>query len=271
MDILSGYDMELIGFFSKFWSDAGWFANFLTVMTPLATFGFLLYKASRSKLDEIKIDYPNMEGYVKSKGDRFSDDVKHKKIAIVDDQPENYPIDYLRRISFYIQVFEKVSLSNFDFLNDYDLIFMDVTNVVEEDPSRGGFELIKKVREKFKDKVIIGVSSKKFDPTLTEFFKMCNTQCKTPIIERECEDLITEQLNKHFSPRLISRGIDEMLNQSNLKGTQYKNIIKVMVSFFEKGDFDRSDFVKRISKISHDVNAHMLFEKCELLNNSANS
>lgn len=250
--------------FIAFWNGSGWLANFFTVVLGLLTVGggiFSISKRGRTLLDN-KNDYSNILSYIKNKYPVESKDyLKRRKIAVIDDQPENYPIDYIRKRGFNLMIYEEVSLADYSFIKDYDLIFMDVTNVVKEDSQRGGFELIKRVRSEFKGVAIIGVSSKRFDPTLTEFFKMCDEQSRTPIDEQDCEKLITDLLERKFSPLNIAKDVDQMLAESFLSHSQNKKIIKAITSFLN-GTINDENLIKKTSRISHKVDAHRLAEKC---------
>lgn len=225
---------------------------------------YSIYKWVKTLLDNAN-DYSNILSYIKNKSRIESQEhLKRRKIAVIDDQPENYPVEYLRKQGFDLTIYEEVSLTNYSFIENYDLIFMDVTNVVKEDPQRGGFELIKRVRAEFKEIVIVGVSSKRFDPTLTEFFKMCDEQSRTPISEQDCEKLIIDLLEKNFSPVNIAKEIDKILAESFLSHSQNKKIIKAITCFLN-GSINDDNLIKKTTRISHKVDAHRLAEKCRAL------
>ncbi|UTW13086.1 hypothetical protein [Marinobacterium rhizophilum] len=253
--------------FIAFWNGSGWLANFFTVVLGLFTVGGGIYSISKwvKTLSDNANDYSNLLSYIKNRSRIESQEyLKRRKIAVIDDQPENYPVDYLRKRGFDLTTYEEVSLTDYSFIKNYDLIFMDVTNVVKEDPQRGGFELIKRVRAEFKEVVIVGVSSKRFDPTLTEFFMMCDEQSRTPIAEQDCENLITDLLEKNFSPVNIAKDIDKMLAESFLSHSQNKKIIKAITCFLN-GSLNDENLIKKTSRTSHKVDAHRLAEKCRAL------
>jgi CheY-like chemotaxis protein len=253
--------------FITLWNGLGWIANLITVVLGLFTVGGGLYSIFKcaKKLADNANDYSNLLSYIKTRECSQNQEAKkHRKIAIIDDQPEHYPVDYLRKRGFDLAVYEEVSLTNYEFINNYDLIFMDVTNVVKEDPQRGGFELIKRIRSEFDGIVIIGVSSKRFDPTLTEFFKMCDEQSRTPIAEQECESLIIELINKNFSPLNIAKEVDQMLGESFLSHSQNKKIINY-ITCFVNNSLDDEELIKKVSRASHKVDSHKLLEKCSIL------
>lgn len=252
--------------FSKFWNEAGWLANFLTILLGIITIVGMIYPVFRKiTTSRQKNSCSSILNYVKTNYSYNSVDVlKKRKIAIVDDQPENYPVDYLRESGFNINVYESVSLANYSFLESYDLIFLDITNVVKEDPQRGGFELMKRVRSEMESVITIGVSSKRFDPTLAEFFKLANEQSKTPISEKECEDLILRTLEKHYSPQHISGEIDSLINQSMVTQKQHLKILKVVTKYLNK-DIDGDKFYSLLAGLTRNLDIYRLQKKCQSL------
>lgn len=254
----------MIDKFITFWTNSGWLANFMTVVPGIGTIIGAIYGAYRfvKKMINSRNDYSNIYNYVQDKPtDKI---IKNRKIAIIDDQPKNYPLEYLRKAGFNITVYEKVSLSNYSFISDYDLIFLDITNVVEEDLERGGFELIKRIRDELIDVVIIGVSSKRFDPTLTEFFKMADEQSKTPISEKDCENLIADTLEKHYSAKEIAINIDEIINKSRVTHRQHKKIVGFLISYLD-GEISGDKLNRSVSQYAYCVDTNKLYEKIKKL------
>lgn len=257
----------MVDSFIKFWSDSGWLANLLTIVVSSITICGLIYSLYQMiiKFSILKNDYSNIYNYVQDKNKSTNSiQLKSRKIAIIDDQPENYPVEYLRKSGFNVTVYEKVSLSNYSFIKDYDLIFLDITNVVEEDLERGGFELIKRVRNEMNDIVIIGVSSKRFDPTLTEFFKMADRQSKTPISEKDCETLIIDTLEDHYSPKTLASRIDTIIGKSSISHRQHKKVINSLTQYFNN-EINSEKLNRAISKYAYCLDTHELYENSKKL------
>lgn len=253
--------------FISFWSNYGWLSNLLTVVLGTITIGSILrgiYKYTRNKADSFH-DHSNISNYIKSNYiENNIERLKKRKIAIIDDDQDQYPIDHLRKRGFNVTSYTHVSLSDYEFIKNYDLIFLDITNVVIEDPQKGGFELIKRVRSEINGIVIIGVSSKRYDPTLTEFFKLADEQSKTPIDEKACEELILRVLNKHYSPTDIAKEIDSLLNDCDLSHRQHKKIIHCVTDYLSKS-IDEDRLIKYVNKYSYKVDAYKLKEKSKKL------
>ncbi|WP_321347483.1 hypothetical protein [Halopseudomonas oceani] len=253
--------------FINIWSNSGWLANLVTIVLGVITVfggGYSIYRRFKSYL-ESENDYSSVVNYVRSNYEYDSIAIlKKRKVAIIDDQPENYPVDYLRRSGFNISVYEEVSLSNYYFIDSYDLVFLDITNVVKEDPKRGGFELIKRIRSEMNGIVIIGVSSKRFDPTLTEFFRLADETAKTPISEKDCEELLLGALEKYYSPIHISGKIDELLNDSMLSQKHHKKALKLIERYINLSVSD-DYFYGALSGLNKNLDVYKLHKKCQSL------
>ncbi|MGY0217597.1 hypothetical protein ACWJJH_09435 [Endozoicomonadaceae bacterium StTr2] len=247
-----------------FWDNYGWLANLMTIVLGIGTIIGAIYGLYQfiKRIMKSRKDYSNIYNYIQDKPTGKT--IKNRKIAIIDDQPENYPLEYLRKAGFNITVYEKVSLSNYSFVSDYDLIFLDITNVVEEDLERGGFELIKRIRDELIDVVIVGMSSKRFDPTLTEFFKMADDQSKTPISEKDCEKLITDTLEKHYSAKKIATNIDDLISKSRVTHKQHKKLVGFLTSYLD-GEISGDKFNRSVSQYAYCVDTNKLYEKSKKL------
>lgn len=240
----------------KFWSDLGWLANLFTIV--LGTFTSIgLYKVCKrwlnSKKEEFRT-YGDMQSFITSKINN-SESIKSRKIAIVDDQPENYPIQFLQRSGFNITPIKSISLTNYKHLLDYDLIVLDVTNIVEEDMQRGGLELMKRIKNDNPRKPVIAASSKTYDPTLTEFFKLSDKQIQTPIKDQAIEKVITETLNKFYSPKVKAKEIDEFLTGKGLDQNQKSKTLKLGYKYINK-KINEVALIESCAKITHKIDTH---------------
>ncbi|MFA0525250.1 hypothetical protein AB4517_16865, partial [Vibrio sp. 10N.222.52.C3] len=107
----------------------GWLSNIFSVAVPLGTIALVIFRYFNKQKKQIKhSDYSSMlsEMFKESKVDIY----KTKSVAIVDDNPENYPIPYLNRCGYDITSIESVSLANIEHLLSYNLLILDITNIV---------------------------------------------------------------------------------------------------------------------------------------------
>lgn len=239
-----------------FWSDLSWLSNAFTIILGLAT-AYGLYKGLKrwalTKKEDFR-SYGDMQSFIGSKTNE-SNSMKSKKIVIVDDQPENYPIDFLQKSGFNTTSITSISLTNYKHLLDYDLIILDVTNIVEEDMKRGGLELMKRIKQDNPRKPVIAASSKTYDPTLTEFFKLSDKQIQTPIKDQTIESIITETLNKFYSPKLKAKEVDEALADKGLDHGQKTKALKFGYQYINR-TIDGVALIKSCASITHKIDAH---------------
>jgi CheY-like chemotaxis protein len=239
-----------------FWSDLSWLSNLTTIVLGLFTAYGLYVGAKRwlvSKKSEFRA-FGDMQSFIASKVNA-SDNVKSKSIVIVDDQPENYPIPYLQRSGFNVVSITSISLTNYKHLLEYDLIVLDVTNIVEEDMKRGGLELMKRIKSDNPRKPVIAASSKTYDPTLTEFFQLSDKQIHTPIKDQTIEKVLTETLNKFYSPSAKAKEVDEFLTGKGLEQSQKSKALKFGFRYINR-EMSEVALIESCAKITHKLDTH---------------
>lgn len=234
--------MEALEKVKQFWNDLGWIANAVQILTPLILVGSGLFgiikhinKNSRNR------QYKNIRDYVASRI-TVDDDVTRKiitvaKIAIVDDNPDDFPVDYLRRTGFHVDVIASISLAEVKRLEAYDLVMLDIVGVVVEDKKEGGLELIKRVKKLAVPPKIIAVSGKKFDPKATEFFKHADDVMSKPVNEKACEEHILNLIEEKLSPIKSAQQIDTIVSDANLTANEYRLLNTKLMQFLD-GDID---------------------------------
>ena len=156
------------------------------------------------------------------------------KLAIVDDKPDDFPVDYLRQCGYDLTVIEKISLANTVDLLRYDLIAMDITNVVVEDEAKGGLELIRRVKASPNPPIVIAVSGKRYDPTVTEFFKLSDYQMKKPVTAANLESAIVKLLTERWAPGSIAASMDKIISSAIGDDDKRRRCIKKICKGLEK-------------------------------------
>lgn len=232
-------------------------ASILTILLFLMGVWRLIWKFLVRKFSKYS-PYSSVAAFVRNHLEK--DDVRKVKslrIAIVDDQPENYPVDEGRKAGFDITVYESVSLTDYSFLSEYNVVFLDITNVVEEDPKRGGFSLIERMKSEFPDVLVVGISSKRFDPTLSRFWELTDFNEKTPISFIDFEGVVSELWDQHFSPFRISSKIDSSLEEASLSLEERRVANRSIMRFLDEKLNDK-DLLRGLSDCSSDIDAHKI-------------
>lgn len=184
-------------------------------------------------------------------------------IAIVDDESGEFPIEYLRRLGHQVDEIHEVSLAEVNKLLSYDLIFLDMIGVVKEDAERGAMQLIKKIKEHQFNPYVIAVSKSKFDPTVTEYFKLADDIGSKPMDEIKCDQLINLYLTD-CSPESCAKEIDKLLHKKSIPQKITEKATKIIIDLLSKKiDFEK--FKNSIFVLPANVEKDMLIKKTESL------
>lgn len=244
--------MDLINWAVQFWNSLGWLANAFGIVAGLiAVVAFVPVASGWITAKRLEGKFKNVADYV---GSRISDPAEAiqkikqaARIAIVDDNLDDFPIDYLRRAGFHVDTFTQISLAETNKLAHYDVVFLDIVGVVLEDKRAGGLELIKRIRAMQNRPSVIAVSGKKFDPTVTDFFKQADDVMRKPISENACEEHITDVLEQRLSPCRAAKDLDEVLGASKLSADEYGALVRELVAYI-RGRTDGGEMRKRLTR-----------------------
>lgn len=191
---------------------------------------------------------PNLEQYVKREFGEFKKE-KYNRVAIVDDQPDHYfHIDHIKKSGYIVDNITEISLSDVDALSKYNVIIMDISNVVIEDPQNGGAELMKRTRSNHPNKAIIAASSKQYDPSKNEFFKAANKIIDTPIRAADLEKAISDTITECYSIPDIAKEVDEIINSTS----KHNQILKLSIKYLEN-KMPLEDFNRKLVNLDQSI------------------
>lgn len=183
-------------------NDAGWLANLLGILGFAVTCVAIFYRFVRPRLKPSRLesvlpkDFEHRWSPSKAKA--------WVRIAIVDDQPSDFPTAELKADGYQVQVYKQVTLATTAQLATYDIVFLDMKGIVKDDPELGGLKLIAELRRTNPSQKICAVSSKTFDPTATEFFRQANDYKKKPLTAHECRSVIEVYLSEIYPSQAIT-------------------------------------------------------------------
>lgn len=209
-----------INLFIVWLNSLGWFANLITIGIPVSGIILFLLKKPRQwilkkiRKAKLSMQYHTIFEFIQRQGleNKSYISTKELNILILDDEPQNYPIEYLRNCKYKINHREEISLSNIDEILDFDLIILDITGIVKEDKLKGGFELLKRLRkEKPLGQAIIAVSSKRFDLSVADFYEMADVKIKTPIEGIEMEEVLEQAMKLKFNVLELAKKLDHTI------------------------------------------------------------
>jgi hypothetical protein len=186
----------------------GWVANAVTLggvaLAVLALF--------RSKLR----DWIGTTSFAALAGKRFrrgwtdQDRRAIADIAIVDDDPGDFPISELKADGLRVKAFKQVRLNDLGPLAEYDIVFLDMHGVVRDDVTEGGLRLIGRLLEANPRQRICAVSSKTFDPTAMSFFRQAHDVKRKPMTAQACSDVIGVFLREKLDPVRLALHLDSV-------------------------------------------------------------
>jgi DNA-binding NtrC family response regulator len=130
------------------------------------------------------------------------------RVAIIDDNLSDFPVQELKRAGYDIKTYKHVAVSDFDEVSRFDVVFLDMHDIVKDDPSEGGLKLIKVLRQKNPRQKICAVSGNQFNPSATAFFKLADDALNKPMSAQRCVEVLEAFLTEKLSPEKLAAGLD---------------------------------------------------------------
>lgn len=134
---------------------------------------------------------------------------KNLRIAVVDDRPDDYPLESLRRLGYSVVHIPRLELGDIPTLLAYQCILLDINGVLVEDPKRGGLEILKRLKAA-DGPYVVAVSSRGFDITMSEFFMLADHRLKKPIPQAEVEGIIESAYKSRYSAGDAAHRVDTL-------------------------------------------------------------
>lgn len=161
---------------------------------------------------------------------------KSLRIAVVDDRPDDYPLEALRRLGYSVVHIPRLGLGDVPTLLAYQCILLDINGVLVEDPRRGGLEILKRLKTP-DGPYVVAVSSKGFDITMSEFFMLADHRLKKPIPQAEVEGIIEGAYQARYSAGDAARRIDAAASFGPSAARTTRKALRKVIEYLEgKGD-----------------------------------
>ncbi|WP_368084470.1 hypothetical protein [Vibrio splendidus] len=165
------------------------------------------------------------------------------KVAIVDDEISNYPIDYIKNLGFDVFEHEEISFASAKELTKYDLLLLDVKGVVKEDLDEGGAKLIKIVKETRPLMPVIAVSSGFFHAELNDYFRSSDAIINKPIDEFKIRQQLLELKQYFFDTPLIVSCLESNIRHLEISKSKKNTMHKYIISFLSEEQDDGSEML----------------------------
>lgn len=157
---------------------------------------------------------------------------KSLRIAVIDDRPEDYPLEPLRRLGYSVVHIERLGLGDIPTLLSYQCILLDINGVLVEDPKRGGLEILKRLKAA-DGPYVVAVSSRGFDITMSEFFMLADHRLKKPIPQAEVEGIIEGAYQAKYSAADAARRVDTVASFGGPATRTTRRVLRKAVEFLE--------------------------------------
>lgn len=157
---------------------------------------------------------------------------KSLRIAVVDDHPEDYPLESLRRLGYSVVHIPSLGLGDIPSLLAYQCVLLDINGVLLEDPKRGGLEILKRLKTA-DGPYVVAVSSKVFDITMSEFFMLADQRLKKPIPQAEVEGIIESAYQARYSAEAAAHRVDIAASFGTTETRSSHTVLRKTVEFIE--------------------------------------
>lgn len=170
-------------------------------------------------------------------------------IAVIDDEIDSYPVDYIKKLGYSVNVYESVSFTMVNEITKNDLILLDVKGVVEEDLEEGGAKLIKIIKQNRPLLPVVAVSSGYFQAELNDYFKSSDRIMNKPLDKYKMQSLLNELKDEFFDINKICNTIEQSIKGLNLSNRKKSKINKIIIDFISNR-FDEELFIKKLYEIA---------------------
>lgn len=248
-------DYEIINFFNK----QSWLANLLQIGGGVSAMLFSIFKIYRYlKNYQLTNRINKVSDWVQERI-KEPESAKDLRIAILDDHPEDYPLESLRKLGYIINSLKNISLAEIPSLFNFQCLFLDINGVLDEDSKRGGLEILKRLKTA-EGPYLVAVSSRGFDITMSEFFMLADQRLKKPIPPADFEGIIEMAFNSSFSLHRAAERIDQLIGFGNPELSSIKKkTLKRIRCYLEtgKGMTELENIISQILPIGHSKNPLM--------------
>jgi CheY-like chemotaxis protein len=231
-----------------FFNEVGWLANLIGIATFVGGGVAFFFRFVQPRIAAARIDKMVPADLAQKWGESMSKAIA--KIAIVDDQPADFPVAELKANGYQVQTYKQVTLATTAQLAAYDIVFLDMKGIVKDDPENGGLKLIGELRRLNPSQKVCAVSSKTFDINATEFFRQADDAKKKPLTAHECRAVINQFLAELFDPQVIMASGTQA--QQQLPRARRAELVGLMTKF-KKQEVSLEQFREGTAKIVADA------------------
>lgn len=218
--------------FNTFFEGQGGLANFLQIGGAGIAIFFFVWRLSNAVLTHIQSNrHTTLSIWLNGKQYQPSS-AKSLRIAVVDDRPEDYPLESLRRLGYSVVHIASLGLGDIPALLAYQCILLDINGVLIEDPKRGGLEILKRLKVP-NGPYVVAVSSRGFDITMSDFFMLADQRLKKPIPQAEVEGIIESAFESRYSAIAAAHRIDMAASFGEFANRATNKALRKVIAFLD--------------------------------------
>lgn len=218
--------------FKKFFENQSALANFLQIVGAVGAVMLSGWRGSRWVSKRIQINRLSTVSLWLTGKSFQSSSAKSLRIAVVDDRPDDYPLESLRRLGYSVVHIASLGLGDIPSLLAYQCVLLDINGVLVEDPRRGGLEILKRLKAA-DGPYVVAVSSKGFDITMSEFFMLADQRLKKPIPQAEVEGIIESAYQARYSAEAAAYRVDTAAAFGTSVSRTSRTALRKTVEFIE--------------------------------------
>lgn len=220
----------------KFFEEQGALANFIQIGGAVVAIGLAGWRAYRwIRRRQASNRFRSITEWLEGRSSYGPATARSLRVAVVDDRPEDYPLDTLRKLGYSIAHIGRLALSDVPSLLKYDCVLLDINGVLDEDSKRGGLEVLKRLKA-VDGPYVVAVSSRGFDITMSEFFMLADHRLKKPIPPAEVEGIIERAYVSNYSAKHAAHRIDEAAAVTTPASRATRSALTAMRNYLESGD-----------------------------------
>jgi CheY-like chemotaxis protein len=165
------------------------------------------------------------------------DEIRRRaKIIVIDDDPNSFPCDILRKEGYTIECWEKVeSLSRLE-RGDFDIIILDIGGVASHYSPQDGLGVLEHLKNYNPSQIVVAFSGQTFDLGKTRFWKMADDSLSKPVDVIKCKEVIDHLLQEKFTIEHYWQGLIVLLRSEGMTEEEIEKLEKRVAGAIKKGN-----------------------------------
>jgi CheY-like chemotaxis protein len=163
---------------------------------------------------------------------------KRAKIVVIDDDPNSFPCEILRKEGYSIECWLKVeSLSRLE-KGDFDVIILDIGGVATDYSPHDGLGVLEHLKKYNPSQIIVAFSGQTFDLGKARFWKMADDSLSKPVDAIKCKEVIDHLLQEKLTLAHYWEGLVAILRSEGVSEEKIDDLENKVAKAIKKGNKD---------------------------------